>query len=99
MILYHVTRPEYLASIFRHGLDSRELPVSNGAFTIGWPWLTTDPDPTGHGLIPEKRAVSIRVNIPSLSRLIHWPKYARGRTCPAVYAKFDLDGGGKSGTW
>lgn len=49
MILYHFTASSFLQSIREEGLTRGEVPLSSRK-TINGVWLTTDPNPEGHGL-------------------------------------------------
>jgi hypothetical protein len=56
MILYHFTCVEYLDSIFEFGLLPKGEVVTDSWRNISQTalWLTTDNDPTGHGLCDER---------------------------------------------
>jgi hypothetical protein len=101
MILYHYTAAEYLPSILESGITQGDVPITpTGGFNA--PWLTSDRDPAGHGLISilDKRAVRITVKIPANDpRLKWWPKFAKGRVESSWYDTLDRTGGGKSETW
>jgi hypothetical protein len=49
MIFYHYTAREHLPSIAREGLSKGEVAVTP-TLLANAVWLTTDPDPAGHGL-------------------------------------------------
>ena len=49
MILYHFTSATFLPSIQKEGLTRGEVPLSPRQVMNGV-WLTTDPNPEGHGL-------------------------------------------------
>ena len=54
MIFYHFTAREYVHAIAREGLRKGEVALSpTGVLTAVW--LTTDPDPAGHGLTEERK--------------------------------------------
>ena len=63
MKLYHFTTPLYLRSIFEKGLWKGDR-LWKASFDWGkrCVWLTTDIDPMGHGLVPEKRRLRIRLH-------------------------------------
>lgn len=49
---------------------------------------------------PNKRAIQFRVIIPTSDRrLIHWPKWGKGRLTQEWYNTLDRTGGGKSRSW
>ena len=99
MILCHYTANEYLLSILEIGITIGDVPLTpTGGFNA--PWLTSDCDPSGHGLSSYKRAVRITVKIPPNDlRLKWWPKFARKRVEPSWYDALDRAGGGKSESW
>jgi hypothetical protein len=49
VILYHFMAPGHLAGILQQGLSLGNVPTSE-ADDVNAVWLTTDPDPAGHGL-------------------------------------------------
>src|SRR4051794_18164178 len=58
MVFYHFTAREYLRSIAREGLRKGEVALSPTVVQNAV-WLTTDPDPAGHGL-GEARQLTMR---------------------------------------
>jgi hypothetical protein len=65
MIYYHFTAREYLRAIAREGLRKGEVALSP-TDVLNAVWLTTDPDPAGHGLgearqltVDEKRILGL----------------------------------------
>ena len=53
MILYHFTAAEYLPAIRAEGLSKGEVPLTPTEY-MNAVWLTTDRDPSGHGLCDER---------------------------------------------
>ena len=63
-------------------------------------WLTTDPDPSGHGLTSERREIRIQVDLPrNTTRLVAWQPYAAKRFNRADLHAFNKAGEGKATTW
>lgn len=99
MLLHHFTAFDYLVDIFAKGLSRGDVPTTqiDGKNAV---WLTSDPNPSGHGLYDLKRRIRMDFNIPSHDRhLHHWPKWAKRRVDPDWYKTLDETGGGKSDTW
>lgn len=80
MLLYHYTAGEYLRAIAKEGLTVGDVPTDLARMRgrIGV-WLTSSPDPTGHGLagsqLDKERfriAVDIDDNAPLLKQWSDW---------------------------
>lgn len=81
MILYHYTAAEYLDSIKTHGILPRgDVPFAATPHKKDFAatWLTTDLDPSGHGLTDGY--------IMNASQIVAWKKLQPGRTPAGIVA-------------
>ncbi|ARO54039.1 hypothetical protein B2G69_07700 [Methylorubrum zatmanii] len=109
MRLYHFTSLGHLPVILATGgLWRGEVPVDDGTQSLRGTWLTTDPDPKGHGLTgstANKRAVRIAVDLDDATPdLSHWLSFTRTRAGylePHLVRRLVKSGGGhaKADTW
>lgn len=107
MRLYHFTSFGHLPVIIQSGgLYKGEVPIGNGSTFSLATWLTSDPDPSGHGLdgsAVNKREVRITVVFERRDRdLASWLKFAKKtRIDQRVVDEMSRTGGGKrkAETW
>ena len=109
MRLYHFTSLGHLPVILATGgLWRGEVPIKDGIQSLRGTWLTTDPDPKGHGLTgssANKREVRIAVDIDDASPdLHHWLSFTNtrgGYLKPHLVRRLVRTGGGhvKADTW
>lgn len=106
MRLYHFTSLGHLPVILATGgLWRGELPFGDGSNSFRATWLTSDPDPGGHGLdgsAVDKREVRITVVFPRGDRrAVPWLKGAHKTLHPDCIAQLVATGGGKrkAETW
>lgn len=106
MRLYHFTSLGHLPIILATGgLWRGEVPVGDGSQSLRGTWLTSDPDPRGHGLdgsSADKRQVRIAIVFARNDRAVsNWLKFARGRLAPGCIEEMTRTGGGKrkAETW
>src|SRR5262245_17493719 len=104
MKLYHFTAIQNVEHIFEEGLWKGDR-LWKPDFDWDGPcvWLTTDSDPSGHGLdgsTVNKRRIRFDLVIPSTDpRLKYWPRFAKGRISREMFDAYDKAGGDKSATW
>ena len=55
MLLYHYTAIDFLDSILEHGLNRGLVVMTPRSTGINAVWLTTDPNPAGHGLTDDRQ--------------------------------------------
>lgn len=106
MRLYHFTSLGHLPVILATGgLWRGEVPVGSTGASLRATWLTTDPDPAGHGLdgsSADKRAVRIAVDIAEDDvGLEHWLTFTKGKLSKDNIRYLVHTGGGmaKASTW
>ncbi len=110
MIFYHYTAIEYLDAIMDEGLSRGDGPTSARGGKNGV-WLTTDHDPTGHGLSDASNSRTVPVlrtrglcASPSRSRaaigvLLSGVNGAANIARGGLFDSLNKSGGGKHATW
>jgi len=103
MKLFHFTSLAHLNGIHRHGLTVGDVPTSLERQTgkIGV-WLTTNPEPDGHGLegsAVDKKAVRLTVEVSDGPPLWQWDDWAEGRVTAFTRHRLEQAGGDAARTW
>ena len=99
MFLYHYTSRGHFHWIDREGLTRGRVWITSDR-SISGNWLTTDFDPSGHGIDDLNRQVRITVRIPrSHPNLSHWPEWGSKNISDEWYSKLNIAGDFKHNTW
>ena len=92
MDYYHFTAREYLPRIAQEGLRKGEVPLTAKLVRNGV-WLTTDPDPTGHGLTDGRNVTDEE------KAILGMPPRARARFPDKLRRRWAFAHGGRRPTW
>lgn len=101
MILYHFTRPAYVDSILKNGINRGDVPTTP---TEGFqaPWLTSNPEPARQKWVvtTDKNEVRMTVDVKKQDNLYKWSSYAKAIGMEeSWYNTLDYVGGNESDNW